>query len=250
MNQKNSTKNSSSESEFNFDDYLKEQAEGGDFNQINAEPKIKRAKGSFLRNTLAIFLIFVIGLLYFNDWNPNLVYGNIFGQEEIQVLGSNVNSSIEEQRALAEINQREALEKLRLAELKGLENIGTIGMDAQEISNIQKEAIQSAFEGLKELEHLEELSNLNELIGQSLQVGLSEALTEINKLDFGELIAFETFKVSLEEQNLLQEMPEKSLKELFDADVTVSFIKDYSSKQNQDDLTVSTIIEAFDNENN
>lgn len=197
--------NKPSSSDFDLDDYLEEKS---NHTEANQKPPAKENEGSsWFKNALMITGLSVVALLYFNDWNPYLVYGNVFGVEKYQnvvvvdptptdakiividgndagntVAVTGVTNSSELAEIAAELESLEELEGLQiitedalasaLESLEGLESLGNLeGLESLE--NLER---------LESLEALEALGNLDIAVDpveiQNIQAVTEQAVME------------------------------------------------------------------------
>ncbi|MEQ9266796.1 MAG: hypothetical protein RLN81_16320 [Balneolaceae bacterium] len=179
-NQKFNNRNTN---DFDLDAYLDEKS---NHTETDQNPPAKENEGSsWFKNVLMITGLSIVALLYFNDWNPYLVYGNIFGVEKYQnvvVVDPNPADSkiividgkpVESTVVVTGVDPSE-LEDMAI-ELQSLEELEGLGV-------ITGEALASAFEALESLEGLESLENLEGLESLENLEGL-ESLEALEALD-------------------------------------------------------------------
>lgn len=210
MTQKNSYRTSNSDDNFNLDDYIREKSDS-EGQSDHFESENNEGKSSWFRNTVLLLSFGVVTLLYFNNWNPLQVYGNIFGIEKYQAgyvapapeppepLVIKVNpgngaqvvnlseleklaelKSLEGLRALQELEALSELAELeRLGELEELENSLAELESTEEMNKLREFALKTAMEALEGIGNSPEFG---EAIGEASQIGIQEALRELEKL--------------------------------------------------------------------
>ncbi len=173
MAQRNSYRKNQPEDHFNLDDYIKEKS--GSSEKIFSEEQEDTEKSSWLRNAALLTVFGFMTLLYFNNWSPMQVYGNIFGVEKYQAgfVAPNDNSSI------IVLNGSGEESTIRISGLTGTES--TIITEG-ELSRITENALSNAFQALEGLESLESLESLEELENLESSFAGLENLEEMNEL--------------------------------------------------------------------
>jgi hypothetical protein len=192
------SKRNQSDPNFDLDSYIREKSEEHD----STPPKHEKrgSEGSFLRNTMVMATLIVVTLLYFNDWSPKQVVGNIFGIEQFQEgyteplnepelattipsqaeleerrraaearadeIRATVEQRIEDRRAMREAERQAMIESM---EAESQEQVAVLESElanlseSDEMYELQRFALETAMEALGNLENLEGLEDLENL---------------------------------------------------------------------------------------
>lgn len=278
MNREKFSNNESDQ--FDLDDYLEEQSSGQD-QSIKTSSSNPQKKSSWFRNTIAIFGLAIVTLLYFNDWSPTLVYGNIFGVEEYQkgfvepsarVSGLNTNSdmvimenevaNITEEALANAFESLESLEGLEgLEVLENLENLEQLENSLAEMENLEE------MNGLRNFAletAMEALSGIGESgqFGNEVQLGIQEALRELESLreletnGLTQLVddatevnsSFSEYSSQLENNGISDVFNSSDIQKLHKANVSPAFLKQLDDLNLLEKLNVDSIIEAYNQE--
>jgi hypothetical protein len=240
--------------DFDLDAYLQEKSHPDEQfeEQINDSPK-----SSFLKNTVLILGLSIFALLYFNEWSPKLVYGNIFGIEEYQkqsiapepVVPVTTNSETEAMVAENNISGFNDI-TVNTQQLENLANLEVLeGLEALEAL----EALES-LEGLASLENLEGLEGLEELAKLSALEALSNLgnssfiQIENNSSEFPASLA--DYKTELKDTELTDEFDTETVAELYEAKVPVSVLATLKNNGLLSTVDVSSLIEGYKNQGN
>ncbi len=283
MSERNSYRNQNPGS-FNLDEYINEKANSGKHND-QLESETKPEKSSWFRNTVLLFGFGILTLLYFNNWNPLQVYGNIFGIEKYQagyvapapdplVIEINPGNgaqvvNMNELEKLAELSSLEGLESL--SELEGLAELGEL----ERLSELEE--LESSISGLENMEEMNELREFalrtamealegignspefGEVIGEASQLGIQEALEELRNLREVELsgaerVAEEALDVNssfieysseLTRLGLNEKFDDSSLQKFHDAKIPTSFLQQLEQLGLLDKVETDDIVKAY-----
>lgn len=233
------------DSDFDLDSYIHEKSHSGDQSEDQTNNSSKGS--SFLKNTFLIVGLSLFALLYFNDWSPKLVYGNIFGVEEYQqqsvapepVLPVTANS--EPDVIVADIdpvgtNDIVATQKLEnLARLEALEALESL----EGLAELENLAGLEALEELAKLSALEALSNLEN--PSFIQV-------ENNSTEFP--ASLEDYDTQLNEAGLSDKFDAETVANLFDAKVPIPVLKTLNDNDLLNTFDISSLIEGYKNQGN
>ncbi|GAB5408613.1 MAG: hypothetical protein BalsKO_09780 [Balneolaceae bacterium] len=304
MAQRNSYRKNNSKDHFDLDNYINEKSNPEV--DSSSQPVDLEKKSSWLKNSVLIFGLALITLLYFNNWSPKQVYGNIFGIEESQtgsegpviVSGGNLTSEeleatiaglakLEELKRLEQLGglaNLEALEGLESLEaLEGLENLEVLeGLESLEnleslegIANLSE--LESSLEGLENLEEMNELrtfaletamealnsigesEEFGEAVGNAAQLGIQEALKELENLRSLEVsssdqVARDAASVNTSLVEYSTELSEAGISEVFNssdvqklhqANIPSSFLQQLDDLNLLEKLDTDSIIEAY-----
>ncbi len=231
--------------DFDLDSYIHEKSHSDD--QFEAQTHNSSKGSSFLKNTFLILGLSLFALLYFNDWSPKLVYGNIFGVEEYQqqsvapepVLPVTANS--EPDVVVADIDPTGAND---IVVTQGLENLARLEA---------LEALES-LEGLAELENLAGLEVLEELAKLSALEALSNLenpsfiQVENNSTEFP--ASLEDYDTQLNEAGLSDKFDTETVAKLFDAKVPVPVLETLNDNDLLNTFDISSLIEGYKNQEN
>lgn len=242
---KNELRGDQDDPDFDLDSYIHEKSHSGD--QFEDQTNNSSKGSSFLKNTFLIVGLSLFALLYFNDWSPKLVYGNIFGVEEYQqqsvapepVLPVTANS--EPDVVVADIDPAGANDIVATQELKNLARLEAL------------EALES-LEGLAELENLAGLEALEELAKLSALEALSNLenpsfiQVENNSTEFP--ASLEDYDTQLNEAGLSDKLDTETVAKLFDAKVPVPVLKTLNDNDLLNTFDISSLIEGYKNQGN
>lgn len=292
MTQRNSYRKNNSEDHFDLDNYINEKSNPEvDSTTQNVEPD---RNSSWVKNSLLIFGLAIVTLLYFNNWSPTQVYGNIFGVEEYQAGledqittngGTLTSGELETTIAgLAELRELERLEQLGgLANLEALEGLESLeGLEALEgLSNLENlEGLQELERSLEGLENLEEMNELRtfaletamealrglgdseefgEAVGGAAQLGIQEALKELENLrglegnGVDQVVtdatnvntSFTEYSNQLTEAGISDVFSNSDLQKLHQANIPSSFLKQLDDLNLLGKLDTDSIIEVY-----
>lgn len=231
--------------DFDLDSYIHEKSHSGE--QFEAQTNNSSKGSSFLKNTFLVVGLSLFALLYFNDWSPKLVYGNIFGVEEYQqqsvapepILPVTANS--EPDVVIADIDPAGTND---IVVTQGLENLARLEA---------LEALES-LEGLAELENLAVLEGLEELVKLSALEALSNLenpsfiQVENNSIEFP--ASLEDYKTQLNEAALTDKFDTETVANLFDAEVPVPVLKTLNDNDLLNTFDISSLIEGYKNQRN
>ncbi|MEP0006867.1 MAG: hypothetical protein ABJ387_14015 [Balneola sp.] len=231
--------------DFDLDSYIHEKSHSGE--QFEAQTNNSSKGSSFLKNTFLVVGLSLFALLYFNDWSPKLVYGNIFGVEEYQqqsvapepILPVTANS--EPDVVIADIDHAGTND---IVVTQGLENLARLEA---------LEALES-LEGLAELENLAGLEGLEELVKLSALEALSNLenpsfiQVENNSTEFP--ASLEDYKTQLNEAGLIDKFDTETVADLFDAEVPVPVLKTLNDSDLLNTFDISSLIEGYKNQEN
>ncbi|MBO6621740.1 MAG: hypothetical protein JJ892_00025 [Balneola sp.] len=244
---KNELRGDQDDPDFDLDAYLQEQSHPDEQfeEQINDSPK-----SSFIKNTFFILGLSIFALLYFNDWSPKLVYGNIFGVEEYQkqtvapdpVIPATANSEPD-----VVITDSDLAAANDIVVTQGLENLARLEA---------LEALES-LEGLAELENLEGLEGLEELAKLSALEGL-KALSNLENPSFIQVennstefpATLEDYNIKLNEAGLSDKFGTETVAELFAAKVPVPVLKTLNDNDLLNTFDISSLIEGYKHQGN
>jgi hypothetical protein len=245
---KNELRGGQDDPDFDLDAYLQEQSHPDEQFEDHANDPTKGS--SFLKNTFLIVGLSIFALLYFNDWSPKLVYGNIFGVEEYQqqsvapepVLPVTANSEPD-----VVIADSDPVGTNDIVVTQGLENLARLEA---------LEALES-LEGLVELENLEGLEGLEELAKLSALEGL-KALSNLENPSFIQVennssefpATLEEYNTKLNEAELSDKFDTETVAELFDAKVPVPVLKTLNDNDLLNSFDISSLIEGYKNQRN
>lgn len=281
MAQKNSFRNSSSNDQFDLDDYI-EQNSHSDTTPKQEQP-IEKSSSSWLKNTMLLVVFGLITLLYFNNWSPSQVYGNIFGVPEYQdgfntvietpdgtiVIDNLNNAGIAQLEALERLENLEGLEVLEnLESLEQLENLEVFesleSLEALEafenLQNFENEdqlrqfALQTAMQALEGIGSSEDFGRL---IGETAQLEIQQALLELEQLNQTEGNSplqksidsnFDQYNESFANAGFSTSLSSNDIQKLYNGNVPVSFLQDLDNLNLLDKLSVDSIIEAYNPE--
>tara|TARA_R110000868_G_scaffold304437_16_gene565259 strand:- start:35189 stop:36058 length:870 start_codon:yes stop_codon:yes gene_type:complete len=209
MAQRNTHRKNNSDDHFDLDGYINEKSNPEV--ESTSENVEGEGKSSWLKNSMLIFGFILISLLYFNNWSPKQVYGNIFGvdeyQERFEVVQQAPNSpkivsnlpSSENIAGLEELKRLEELEQLgNLEGLERLNELENLGAELESLEGLEGlENLESSLEGLENLGESNELRKfaletameaLNGIqasgqFGNEIQLGIQEAMKELEALN-------------------------------------------------------------------
>jgi hypothetical protein len=276
MTQRNSYRNSNSNSNFDLDDYIEKKANSDSSREYNSE-KVPSRSSNWFRNTLVILGFGVVTLLYFNNWSPKQVYGNIFGIEEYQAATQapsptasttqptiiDLPSGLEGQ--LADLNRLEELEGLEALEgLEGLESLEASIAGLEELEDMNKLREFALNTAMQALEGIGSSPEFSELIGEASQLGIQEALKELEKLREMELEGAEglaeqagnlnlsliQYSEELTKIGLNEPFNNASIQKFHEAQIPVSFLEKINEQGLLETMTPEGIIEAYQKEGN
>lgn len=226
--------------EFDLDSYLDEKA------QTNEEQHIKESKNSiyssFLKNTFLVVGLGVFALLYFNNWSPKQVLGNVFGVEEYQ---NNVVSTTPETVFPVTSGNGSEVVILDAKDFTGP------SVNIEGLENLEKLAKLQALEGLASLEGLSQLENLSRLSALSALSNLDNA-TIIESKKFTEEFpsTIENYKEGLSEAELGDEFDTETTNDLYDAEVPVSVLKTLKDSNLLRTIDISELIQEYKDRKN
>lgn len=282
MEQRNTYRNNNPEDHFDLDNYINEKSNPG----VDSTPRSfdDEKKLSWFKNTLLVLGLAIFTILYFNNWSPTQVYGNIFGIEKYQdgyeidpiiINNENLASGILDETTLAGLAKLEELEQLR--ELGSLENLEAL----EGISSIENlEGLQELERSFSNLENLEEMNELRtfaletamealanigeseefgEIIGGSVQLGIQEALRELENLREQEISgagqvannainitsSFETYSSELEQIGVSEIFNSSDQQKLHQANIPSIFLEQLNELNLLEKLDTESIIEAY-----
>lgn len=237
--------NNNSDPDFDLDSYIEERSHSDE--QFEAQANDSSKGSSFLKNTFLVVGLSLFALLYFNDWSPKLVYGNIFGVEEYQkqsvapdpVIPITANS--EPDVVIADVDPAGAND---IVVTQGLENLARLEA---------LEALES-LEGLAELENLAGLEGLEELG----KLSALEALSNLEDPSFIQVqnnstefpASLEDYNTQLNEAGLTNKFDTETVAELFDAEVPVPVLKTLNDSDLLNTFDISSLIEGYKNQGN
>ncbi len=286
MTQKNLYRPSNSDDNFDLDNYIEEKANSGNREQFK-ESKSPEQKSNWFKNALILSVFGFTTLLYFNDWSPKQVYGNIFGIEEYQAGYVAPSSSTQPvttdlqpgaERQLVDLSRLEELSKLErlegleslegleglegLAEIEGLENLeaSIANLESmEEMNELREFALSTAMEALAGISESDEFGNA---IGEAAQLGIQEALRELEALREQELLDAENLAEQARELNqgfidysgelaklgLDEKFNNSSLQKLLEANVPTSFLQNLDERGLLEKMTTDGIIKAYQEE--
>lgn len=285
MSERNSYRNQQSDN-FDLDNYIEEKANSGQ-QAYQSKSKSEPKKSNWFKNTMLLFGFGILTLLYFNNWNPLQVYGNIFGIDKyqagyvapspepfvIEVSPENgaqiVNLSelerLAELKSLEELESLEGLSELseleRLSELEELQNSMAGLENMEEMNELREFALRTAMEALEGIGNSPEFG---EAIGEAGQLGIQEALNELRTLrgieqSEAEQLAEQAREVNSSFTEYSEELAELGLDENFDnssllkfheAKIPSSFLQQLDELGLLDKITTDGIIQAYQEEGN
>ncbi|MEP2446609.1 MAG: hypothetical protein ABJI69_05240 [Balneola sp.] len=234
--------------DFDLDSYIHEKSHSGE--QFEAQTNNSSKGSSFLKNTFLVVGLSLFALLYFNEWSPKLVYGNIFGVEEYQ------QQSVTPEPVLPITANSEPDVIITDSDLSRANDI----VATQELENLARlealEALES-LEGLAELENLAGLEGLEELAKLSALEGL-KALSNLedpafiqvenNSTDFPANL--EDYNTQLNEAGLTDKFDTETVADLFDAEVPVPVLNTLNDSDLLNTFDISSLIEGYKNQEN
>lgn len=289
MAQRNSYQKNDSQNNFDLDDYIHEKSNPS-VNSSSKETELEKSS-SWVKNSLLILGLAIVTLLYFNNWSPTQVYGNIFGVEEYQnrisdpIIINEGDLSPEELEAvtasLAKLSELERLEQLgNLDNLESLENLE--GLESlEELSNLESlEGLQNLESSLSNLENLEEMNELRtfaletamealrgigeseefaETVGGAAQLGIKEALRELENLREIEgngveqvitdatnaNISLSEYSNQLTEAGISDAFNSTDIQNLHQANIPLAYLAQLNELKLLEKLDTNSIIEAF-----
>ncbi len=277
MAQRNSYRNNQS-SDFDLDSYIDEQAnqktDSGDY-QHSPKP----SKSNWFRNMLFLGGFGILSLLYFNNWNPMQVYGNIFGIDKYQtdytvpvpqppepsVTDATIGKGVQvvDLRELERLSELEGLEALEgLEGLEGLEALEDIGISMTELENtaemneLREFALRTAMEALEGIGNSPEFG---EAIGEASQLGIQEALRELQNLRASERgdaerlaeearqinVSFQEYSEEITKLGLNEKLSNETVQQFHEANVPSSFLEQLDKLGLIDKITTDGIIQAY-----
>lgn len=280
MTQKNSYRHSNSGNNFDLDDYINEKANSDSSEEYGSEQESHRTS-TWFRNTLVVLGFGVVTLLYYNNWSPMQVYGNIFGIEKYQAsytppvveppLPPTIETlpgtatgiiTLQELEELAKLESLEGLEALeQLDQLSELES-SIVGLENTEEMNALREfALNTAMEAL---EGIGSSSEFSQLVGEASQLGIQEALRELEKLRELELdgaeelaeqardlnLSFIQYSDELTKIGLNEKFNNSSIQKFYEARIPVSFLQQRDELGLLEEMTTDGIIKAYQEEGN
>ena len=277
MAQRNSYRNNQS-SDFDLDSYIDEQAnqktDSGDY-QHSPKP----SNSNWFRNMLFLGGFGILSLLYFNNWNPMQVYGNIFGIDKYQtdytvpvpqppepsVIDATIGNGVQvvDLRELERLSELEGLEALEgLEGLEGLEALEDIGISMTELENtaemneLREFALRTAMEALEGIGNSPEFG---EAIGEASQLGIQEALRELQNLRASERgdaerlaeearqinVSFQEYSEEITKLGLNEKLSNETVQQFHEANVPSSFLEQLDKLGLIDKITTDGIIQAY-----
>jgi hypothetical protein len=248
---KNELRGNENEPDFDLDSYLLEQSEPSQENEGKAT---KTTKSSFLKNAALILSLSVFALLYFNNWSPKQVVGNIFGIDQFQSQTVAPVSPIQPVTPLITNGGANDVVVLNESDLNGAV------IDLSDLEGLAKLEGLEGLEGLQTLEQLAKLEALEGLAGLENLAKLSalEALSELNGVQviesdnaFSEVPGtLESYTDQLSEAGLSSSFNSETVKELYEAGVPVSVLKSLNDNDLLESVGISSLIEGYKNKDN
>ncbi|MEQ9310280.1 MAG: hypothetical protein RLN90_12570 [Balneolaceae bacterium] len=289
MAQRNSYQKNDRQNNFDLDDYINEKSNPTE-DSFSKETELEKSS-SWVKNSLLILGLAIVTLLYFNNWSPTQVYGNIFGVEEYQnrisdpIIINEGDLTPEELEAatagLAKLLELEVLEQFgNLDNLESLENLE--GLESlEELSNLESlEGLQNLESSLSNLENLEEMNELRtfaletamealrgigeseefaETVGGAAQLGIKEALKELENLREIEgngveqvitdatnaNISLSEYSNQLTEAGISDAFNSTDIQNLHQANIPFTYLAQLNELKLLEKLDTNSIIEAF-----
>ena len=245
---KNELRGNEDDPDFDLDAYLREKSHPDE----QFEERIEDTpKSSFLKNTFLILGLSIFALLYFNDWSPKLVYGNIFGIEEYQ------KQSIAPEPFVPVATNSEADAVIAGNGLSGGDEIIVNTQQLEELARLEALEALESLEGLAELENLEGLEGLEELAKLSALEGL-KALSNLENPSFIQVennssefpASLEDYKAGLQEAGLAEKFDSDTVTELYEAGVPVPVLKALNDNGLLNSFDISSLIEGYNYKGN
>ncbi|MBO6524637.1 MAG: hypothetical protein JJ971_12475 [Balneolaceae bacterium] len=283
MGERNSYRNQQPDN-FDLDNYIEEKANSEQQTYQSKSESLPK-KSSWFKNTMLLFGFGILTLLYFNNWSPLQVYGNIFGIEKYQA-GYVAPSSEAGTPLVIELNPENGAQIVdlrdleNLSELEGLETLRELG-GLSELSELERlselEELQNSMAGLENMEEMNELREFalrtamealegignspefGEAIGEASQLGIQEALKELRRLretelSGAELVAEEAREVNssfiqysdeLTRLGLSEKFNDSSIQSFHEAKVPSSFLQQLNELGLLDKVSSESIIKAY-----